>query len=261
MSSTLENQKFMDAQQIIHLSRWPRIILLFLLGFLTFSAAASAVIFLFSPESRELVVPLMSIAQTLLGAFAVILFVLFAEKQLSTKRLHEKTNEFLEIHVKEALSRIEIPQIEEEKTVKVELITRNQNVHGKRKDIYGANYIIQLNDFKMKLWIGINVKRISVIYFVKTDDPNSTEALKQIFKFTFGGAEKVGYHTNFEYANIKGEGIVSIWSTVFAELAILGNPSEQLFWVQDIAMMTQSFARTALRHGININPSGDPGPL
>ncbi len=261
MGDSQEKHKFIDAQQVVHLSRWPRVILLTLLGFLTISAGTSALIFLFSPGSRELVVPLMSIAQTLLGAFAVIMFVLFAEKQLSTDRLHEKTNQFLETHVKESLSRIELPQVEKEKTVSVDLVTRGQGIHGKRKDIYGANYEIRLQSFKMKLWVGINVKRLSVIYFAKADNAHTVDELREIFKFTFGGAEKVGYHTNFEHAKIDDEYIVSIWSTVFADTAILSNPAEQLFWVQDLAMMTQSVARTALRHGIELNTIADPAPL
>jgi hypothetical protein len=52
-----------------------------------------------------------------------------------------------------------------------------------------------------------------------------------------------------------------MWSTVFAEHAILGNPAEQLFWTQDVAMMTQSLARTAVRSKIDLNPTVEPGPL
>jgi len=251
----------MDVQQVVYLGRWLQIILLTLLGFLTVSACASALIFLFSPGSHELVVPLMSIAQTLLGAFAVIMFVLFAEKQPTIDRLHEKTNQFLEYHVKEGLSRIELPQVEKERTVSVNLISRGQGIHGRRKDIYGANYEIGIGGFKMKLWVGINIKRVSIIYFVKADSVESAEELREIFKFTFGGAEKVGYQTYFEYAIVDGEQIVSIWSTVTVDSSILNNTAEQLFWVQDLAMMTQSFARTAIRHNINLDTTAHPGPL
>ena len=113
----------------------------------------------------------------------------------------------------------------------------------------------------MRFWVGINVKRLSTIYFVKVDSEQQVEELRNIFRFTFGGAAKVGYETNFEYAEIDGEKIVSIWSTAMADNAILGNPAEQLFWVQDIAMMTQSLIRTAVRHNVCLYTNTEPGPL
>ena len=98
-------------------------------------------------------------------------------------------------------------------------------------------------------------------YFVKVQDESAVENLKQDFQYTFGGAEKVGYATNFEYAEVDSEEFVSIWTTVFADSAILGNPAEQLFWIQDLAMMTQSVARTAARCGWNLCTLTDPAPL
>jgi|GEM_PF-2344769 len=261
MSDSDSKQKYLDPQQVIFLPFWARISFLVLIGFLALSTCICGVVFLFYPEYRNHVVPMMSIAQTAAGAFAIVLFVLFAEKQISTPRLHQKTDEFLASHVMESLSRIEIPQINKNRTVQVRLLTRGDGIHGHKKDIYGANYEISLDDFKMKLWVGINVKRLIVIYFVNTHESMATENIKDIFKFTFGGAEKVGYQTNFERTKYDDEHIISIWSTVFADSAILGNPVEQLFWVQDLAMMTQSVARTAIRNGINLHTTADPGPL
>jgi hypothetical protein len=254
--------KYLDAQQVIYLPRWARFAVIGVLATLAITAAVTAVIFLLARQDlKETVVPLMSIAQTAAGAFAIVIFALFSEKQLSTKRLHHKTDEFLEIHLKEALRRIELPSIRKGSTVNVQVIERDLTIHGGRKDIYGASYDLHLETFKMRMWVGINVKRLGVIYFSKVKSADDTQRLKDIFKFTFGGAETVGYTTNFEYVVLDGEPIVSIWSTAVAENAILGNPSEQLFWVQDVAMMTQSLARTALRNDINLYTSAEPGPL
>lgn len=262
MRDNLNQPHNLDAQQIIFLPLWARIALLVLLALLGLCAIGAGLHFLFStPEASERVVPLMAIAQTAIGAFAIMVFVLFAERQLSTTRLYEKTNLFLDKHLVESLSRIEIPQLQAEQTVTVKPVTRASTVHGRRKDIFGCNYHLALADFQMKFWIGLNVKRLSVIYFVKVSGPQDIEKLKEVFRFTFSGAEKVGYHTHFEHARLGDEHIVSMWSTVFAEHAILGNPAEQLFWTQDIAMMTQSLARTAVRSQIDLNPSVEPGPL
>lgn len=263
MSNDAPRSEHFNAHQVVYLPLWARAALLTLLALLGVSAAVGGLYFLVRPDGSGHVVPLMSIAQTAIGAFAVVLFVLFAERQLSTHRLYQKTDEFLEIHLKESLSRIEIPQAAPEATAKIHITRRPGQVHGGRKDIFGCNYMLELGDYQMKFWVGINVKRLSVIYFARVTSPQDVETLKDAFRFTFSGAEKVGYHTHFEYATVGDEKIVSIWSTVFADQAILGNPAEQLFWTQDIAMMTQSVARTALRSSpsIDLMPTVDPGPL
>jgi hypothetical protein len=261
MEDSEKKPAYLDASQVIFLPVWARWAVIGILGALALSATVCGMVFLFAKEWRDTVLPALSIAQTAAGGFAIVLFVLFAEKQLSTPRLMEKTDHFLDRHLVDSLSRIELPSIEKGKTVSVLQIARQEGVYGRRKDIYGANYEISLADFKMRMWVGINVRRISTIYFVKATSADDVEKIREVFKFTFGGAEKVGYHTNFEYSEIGGEPIVSMWSTVLAEQGILGHPAEQLFWVQDIAMMTQSVARTAWRNHISLLTNTEPGPL
>lgn len=261
MEDSEKKPSYLNANQVVFLPTWARWAVIGILGSLALSATICGIVFLFAKEWRDTVLPALSIAQTAAGGFAIVLFVLFAEKQLNTSRLMEKTDQFLDKHLVDSLSRIELPGIEKNKTVIVEQITRQQGVYGRRKDIYGANYEISLADFKMRMWVGINVRRIGVIYFVKAQSPTDVEKIREIFKFTFGGAEKVGYHTHFEYSEVDGESIVSMWSTVQTENGILGNPAEQLFWVQDIAMMTQSVARTAWRNKLSLLTNTEPGPL
>jgi hypothetical protein len=252
---------YLDASQIVYLPLWARRCVMAILGFLAISACVAGVALLFFPEQRDKVSPILSIAQTAAGGFAVVLFVLFAEKQLSTDKLHLRTRQFLEVHMVDALGKLEIPQIRKDEMVKASVILRQNPALGSRKDIYGATYDLRLDHFQMRMWIGINVRRLSVIYFAKAASEADAARFTDIFRFTFGGAKKLGYETNFEFANIDGESVVSMWSTVSADTAILGNPSEQLFWVQDVAMMTQSVIRTALRQNIDLNTHAEPCPL
>lgn len=261
MADSEKKQTYLDASQVIFLPAWARWAVIFILGALALSATICGVVFLFAKEWRDTVLPALSIAQTAVGGFAIVLFVLFAEKQLSTHRLRGKTDDFLDLHLVNSLSQIELPEVQKNITVQVKSIVREVGIYGQRKDIYGTNYEISLAAFKMRMWVGINVRRISVIYFVKAESPSDVEKIREVFKFTFGGAEKVGYHTHFEYSVIEGESVVSMWSTVQAENGILGNPAEQLFWVQDIAMMTQSVARTAWRNKLSLLTNCEPGPL
>lgn len=254
-------QHYLDANQIVYLPKWARYAVMMVLGALAVSACIAGLAFFFFPASYDKITPTLSIAQTAAGAFAIVLFVLFAERELSTDKLLLKTDAFLEQQMPEALRKIEVPQLKLGHTVNVEVVQRASTIHGGRKDIFGANYEISLDEFRMRMWIGINVKRLSVIYFIKANDETDVENCKDKFYFTFAGAAKLGYDTNFQYAVIDGERLISIWSTVMADKVVLGNPAEQLFWMQDVAMMTQSFIRTAVREQLQPYTQIEPGPL
>lgn len=253
--------KYLDANQVVYLPKWARYAVMTVLGTLALSACLAGLLFFCFPQFYDKITPTLSIAQTAAGAFAVVLFVLFAERQLSTDKLLQRTDVFLELQMAEALRKIEVPQLKRGYTVNVNVIERSSTVHGGRKDIFGANYELWLENFRMRMWIGINVKRLSVIYFVKASSDADEAELEKKFRFTFGGAAKLGYETNYQYVEIDGERLVSIWSTVMADKVILGNPAEQLFWIQDVAMMTQSFIRTAVRERLELYTTTEPGPL
>ncbi len=251
----------LDANQIVYLPRWARFAVMSVLGALAFSATVAAIAFFFFPDMRAEISPTFAVAQTAAGAFAVLLFILFAERQLSTDQLLAKTDSFLEVQMLEVLRKIEVPQIRPGVTLNVDVVARAQTVHGGRKDIFGANYELGLEGYRMRMWIGINVKRLSVIYFLKATGEADAADFEHKLRFTFGGAAKLGYDTNFQYVELGDEKIVSVWTTVMADQAILGNPAEQLFWMQDVAMMTQSVVRTAVRDGIDLYTTTEPGPL
>lgn len=75
---------------------------------------------------------------------------------------------------------------------------------------------------------------------------------------------------NYEEATIKdsGERIISIWriwptiqDSSHLSRERLSKPEKKPFIIQDIAMMTQSFIRTAERNAVGILTRCDPGPL
>ena len=128
-------------------------------------------------------------------------------------------------------------------------------VQGERADLFGHDYALDDGDGAtvVRLWCGLNVNRFIVIYrlanpHVATVGQEAFVArLKQIFAFSLGGAASVGYAVNYE--GVPGAGdLVSVWLTVATGEDLLTNPALKLFRAQDIAMMTESFLRTALRH-------------
>lgn len=150
--------KLLDAQQIVFLPGWARITIAILLGFLAVCATITALAFFQYPELHQQITPVLAIAQTLAGACVLILFVTLAERRLSTPRLLERTDYFLESGLVEVLRKIEVPQVKRGHTIHVDVFMRENTVHGGRKDIYGANYELSIEQNRMKMWVGIKSK-------------------------------------------------------------------------------------------------------
>lgn len=120
---------------------------------------------------------------------------------------------------------------------------------------------------RFTFWVGINGPRL---FFIVNMKNISVEEAEKTFSFCFGGAEKVGWNTNYQ-PMYNG---VSIWSTCTTDrdraLSILRDESadpiavelteEGLFWVTDIAMMVQSWIRTCERTKMVCHDI-DPAPL
>ncbi len=131
-----------------------------------------------------------------------------------------------------------------------------------KRDIFGRLFALQHSDYIFQLWVGLNVNRVFVIYFVPLVNGLTLDRAKEIFAFTFGGAEKLGYHVNYEIAKLDTQDLLSIWLNVETADDLVSNPQDKLFWAQDVAMMTQSFLRTAHRNSISLHLAGtSPGPL
>lgn len=74
---------YLNADQVIFLPVWGRWAVIGILGALALSATVCGLVFVFAKEWRDTVLPALSVAQTAAGGFAIVLFVLFAEKQLN----------------------------------------------------------------------------------------------------------------------------------------------------------------------------------
>src|SRR3546814_10400825 len=66
------------------------------------------------------------------------------------------------------------------------------------KDIFGRLLRMEAQGMTFNVWVGLNVNRIFVIYFIPLDDQVTLQRVRDAFKFTFEGAAKVGFQINFE---------------------------------------------------------------
>lgn len=248
-----------DSRQIIYLPFWTKAVvtILFVIGL----AVSLAVIvrFIGSDDSLDWLLLGVSGVQFGMTALATFLVLCFSQTDANIRNLERRTEQFLRQVVPDKLGRITYPGMTAD---------RLAVSCGERRDLFG--YPIEIADAGrpiLRLWCGVNVSRIIVIYRVENPRPgvskaNFLERLRQIFAFTLGGAEAVGYAVNYEPVPGSPK-LVSIWVTVAASPDLLTDSAQKLFWAQDIAMMTESLLRTARRHADEVRPDlvTQPAPL
>lgn len=245
-----------DSKKILYLPLWVKVVTVAaLLVCLTVSITIS-IAFIGVPQHTDWILVSMALAQLSATALLISLTVIFGEREANIDILKTKTDQFLTQHAPKVLRRIEDNDGD---NPEIDISAPN--------NIFGVNYILKTSGAQMKMWLGLNVDRVIVIYFIKGI---SVEEAKNIYKYTFGGAETVGYNINYETTMLpkNNEEIISIWCTWpkiqnADNLAtdLLNHPEKKLFIIQDIAMMTQSFMRTSQRAKVNIFTDGNPGPL
>jgi len=251
-----------DSVGLIHVSQKIRNIVLCLLGLALISAVAMTGFYVIAdnpkdPKYADWILLSMSVVQITLAGIAGAFILFFSEREVGTDVLQKKTDYFLTELLPVVLAKVSPSYDQRHIGSRVTKLGRS--------DIFGAAYELSCGTQKMKLWLGLNVSRIIVIYWIEAntgDDLKQTIAdIQKTFFFTFEGAKKVGYSTNFEPATSPAnKPIVSIWSNIMLEQNLLLQPSDRLFWMQDIAMMTESFWRTAIRNKVQLSLE-EPSPL
>lgn len=255
------NMNELDAKQFVHLPTGIKILALAML--LGGMAASLAVIYLFfdSTGSRDWGLIGISGGQFMLTTFVVALVLFYSQTDANIDTLSRSADRFLAADgvLGGALARV-TPA--DGQPLRVE--------RGSRRDLFGYDYALldRKGATVMRLWCGLNVNRFIVIYRL-ADPLHETRGratfvarLRAIFAFSFGGAEAVSYKVNYEpVPDLPNQ--VSVWLSVATEADLLTNPALKLFWSQDIAMMTESVLRTALRHtdDVRLETVARPLPL
>jgi hypothetical protein len=256
-ATSRKESSMIDSKKLIYLPRWIKMIIVSALTLCLLAAVYVSLSFVGVPDHSDWILLSLSLAQLAATALVISLILIFGEREANLHYLISKTETLLLKNMPKTLA-----NIEDSHGQKLEVAVSAIN------NIFGANYRLHNKNTKTKMWVGFNVDRIIVAYFLKTTE--SVETIKDIFQYTFGGAESVGYKVNFEQATIKnsGEQVLSIWCTwpgmqdgTNISTDLLNSPDKKLFIIQDIAMMTQSFIRTAERNSVNIFTDADPAPL
>jgi hypothetical protein len=251
----------LDSRGFIHVSRHIRIAVLIILASALALAIAVTAYYVkldnpADPKFSDWILVGMSLVHLALTGLAAALLLFYTEKEVGTRELLKKTDYFLEVYVPETLAKASPSYATRLAGCQVAKLGRS--------DIFGAAYELSQGSKRLKIWLGVNVSRLIVIYWF--EDPAAekqalADRLKTSFQFTFGGAEKVGFSTYFEPATLKADHhIISVWSSIKLPHNLLLEPSERLFWLQDITMMTESLWRTAIKENIALSTE-TPSPL
>lgn len=176
---------------------------------------------------------------------------------MSTRLLRGKTDRFLEQDLLTSLSRITIKDGGGVKPVSVSILDPEQGI-----DRFGRVFTVSSELQQLRMWVGLNVHRFLVLYVVKLPQGQSLEQLEQQFDITFSGATSVGYQVDYLSAEFPEQKIVCIRASyTVPEISFLAKPTLKLYWANDIALMTQSMFRTALRNGIDTYTETLPHPI
>lgn len=204
-------------------------------------------------DRTDLLLLSLSILQTSAAGIAFVVVLFYSRRDANMAMLVRQSDDFLKIHMRNALRKVSVPSLGI-KAFKVD--------DGGAKDVFGHLLIMTGGAVTVPLWVGLNVHRLFVIYYLAREpEDDFVERVKAIFNFTFGGAMDAGFKANYEPAVVDGEPILSIWLYAQTDHDLLTNPLQKLFWSQDVAMMTESFIRTALRNGLNLTTRCKPAPL
>lgn len=250
---------------VVHIPRWLRWSLLVLMTAITLGFAASFFIGISRPGSGEWMPAAVSIVQIALTAIAYIVLIFFTESARSPQALQARSRKVLVDLLPQTLARITDM---DGRTIEVAVDPKPTGVvgHVYRLSLAGAGQPL------LKFWVGLNVRRTVVSYACSwpRDEPEDAfrARLEEIFSATFAGARTVGYDpAHYQLvdgdAAAGGERYASIWLTwnMGPDSDFLTSAANQLFYAQDIAMMTQSVLRTAQRNRLVMSTGRDPNPL
>lgn len=245
---------------VVHVPRWLRWTLL---AFLLLLATGFTVVFFLGIGRADYgawIQPSVSIVQIALTGLAYVALVFFTESGQSPVMLKARGDAILTRLLPECFNRITDTQG-----------SRVRTFVGAPSGVVGRSFDLHTEHTRVRLWVGVNVHRVIVAYFCELPEQEKEDAFRnrllEVFGPTIGGAMAVGYtEPTIQFESIEGYRFASLWLTWnLADKAgnedFLTHAPTQLFFAQDIALMTQSFLRTAQRQGIRLATRIEPMPL
>ncbi len=151
-----------ESGQLLYIPAWAKALILLVLSVIVVAGTYVSISFVGTPERSDWIIIGMGATQIAGTGLIIAIVVLFSESDANIGRLEARSDQFLRRHVRRALGRITVPG-----TDAATLRVKNEG----SKDIFGGLFLLEgKNGFRFKIWIGINVYRIFVIYFVDVTD-------------------------------------------------------------------------------------------
>jgi hypothetical protein len=242
---------------MVYLPRWLRWALLLVLSALVLGFSVVFFLGINRPGFKDWLPASVSVVQIALTALAYVLVVFFTESGQNPAALQRRTQQVLTVLLPQILARITDVQ---GAMVAVQV--------GAPSGVIGYDYTLRSRHATVRFWLGLNVHRAVVILFCERPAAQDGAAfcaqLEKCFADTVAGARAVGYdEPHYQLESLNGCEFVSIWlaCSVRTEQDFLTHAPSQLFFAQDVAMMLQSFLRTAQRRELKLCTPLVPMPL
>ncbi|PWK83881.1 hypothetical protein [Fulvimonas soli] len=242
---------------VVYLPRWLRWTLLAALALLVAGFSVAFFLGINRPGFKDWLPASVSVVQIALTALAYVLLVFFTESGQNPAALQRRTEQVLTGLLPRTLARVtDVQGAPAAVTV------------GAPSGVIGYDYTLRTANAELRAWIGLNVHRVIVILFCAwpegMEEQAFLERLRAGFADTLGGARAIGYdEPHFQAEAIDGCRFASIWLTwdIGTQEDFLTHSPSQLFFAQDVALMLQSFLRTAQRRGLRLSTALAPTPL
>lgn len=242
----------LDARNFVYLPGWAKATCLATLVLGIVVSTALIIAFFGSSDSRDWVVIGISGVQFLITTLVVAVILFWSQTDANIATLKARGEAFLRDTLVDALAGMRL----EDDTMPLTVARPD----AASRDLFGYPYeICRAGMPVLRVWVGVNVHRLIVIYRFVDPVPDRTiedfsADLSAIFGFSLGAVEPIGYQAP-RYEPVPSDvPTIAVWLPARAEANLLTDPAAKLFWAQDIAMMTQSILRTMRRHRARVLP-------
>src|SRR5262245_24767198 len=170
----------LDSRMLLYVPGWARrlAMLVLVLLFALSIALCGYVVFGARQLGIEVLLVGLSLLQTSAAGIAFVIVLFYSRRDANMSTLVEQSDEFLKKHMRQALQKISVPALG---------IERFKVLDGGAKDVFGHLFIMEGGALKIPVWVGLNVHRLFVIFYVGRDpDVDFAQRAKDIFAFTFG---------------------------------------------------------------------------
>jgi hypothetical protein len=235
----------MEYKDAVYLPSWVKITALIILAASCMGGLYLAYVAI-SKEQDKLLDPAFSLIQFSSIGFTAALVLFYTERELSIKRLSDRLDKLFTEALFDAMKQIRIPELNKINGVQVNVSKEHERGQPR------AFYTLEYDGYELIVQVEANMKQILVMYYYPVaKDIADLQQLTQKFT-TMKEAEKVGwvFSSSIEKWTFDGNLYLLLYFRIQLETNFLLIPTEMLFWVTDISIMSRHALLKGIEEGV-----------